>query len=124
MFFRDRIDAATRLADALSQLRGTHPLVVAIPRGAVPMGRLIAQRLDGELDVVLVRKLRRPGQPGVRSRRRRRERLDLLLRVRRGGGRFPAYLEREVAEQMTTIRRRGARSTRRRDPRSTPGVAW
>src|SRR5262249_39764663 len=39
------------------------PLVLAIPRGAVPIGAVLAQRLAGELDLVLVRKLHAPGSP-------------------------------------------------------------
>ena len=42
MIFRDREDAARRLSEALMQYRGQHPLVLAIPRGAVPMARIIA----------------------------------------------------------------------------------
>ncbi len=61
--FEDREDAARRLADALSAYRGRDPLVLAIPRGAVPMGRVLADELGGELDVVLVRKLGAPYQP-------------------------------------------------------------
>lgn len=60
---RNRLDAAQRLAERLSALRGLHPLVLAIPRGGVPMGRVIADALDGELDVVLVRKIGAPGNP-------------------------------------------------------------
>ena len=63
MIFRDRKDAATRLAEALAQYRGQNPLVLAIPRGAVPMAKIIADELGGEVDVVLVRKLRAPGNP-------------------------------------------------------------
>ena len=63
MIFRDRKDAATRLAEALAQYRGQNPLVLAIPRGAVPMAKIIAEALGGEVDVVLVRKLRAPGNP-------------------------------------------------------------
>ena len=37
--------------------------MLAIPRGAVPMARVIADELNGEMDVVLVRKLRAPGNP-------------------------------------------------------------
>ncbi len=51
------------LARRLETYRGQHPLVLAIPRGAVPMGKIIAEALDGELDVVLVRKLRAPHNP-------------------------------------------------------------
>jgi len=61
--FRDRQDAANKLARALDGYRGQNPLVLAIPRGAVPMAKIIAEALDGELDVVLVRKLRAPGNP-------------------------------------------------------------
>lgn len=61
--FEDRNDAAGQLADALARFRGQHPLVLAIPRGAVPMGAVIARRLEGELDLVLVRKLHAPGAP-------------------------------------------------------------
>ena len=55
--YRDRLEAARRLAEALGHLKGERPLVLAIPRGGVPMGRVIADALEGELDVVLVRKL-------------------------------------------------------------------
>jgi predicted phosphoribosyltransferase len=57
MIFLDRLDAARKLAQALSAYRGTNPLVLAIPRGAVPMGAALAEALQGELDVVLVHKL-------------------------------------------------------------------
>ncbi|SDN62326.1 Predicted phosphoribosyltransferase [Halomonas shengliensis] len=61
--FRNRHAAAERLAEALAHLKGEHPLVLAIPRGGVPMGRVIADTLQGELDVVLVRKIGAPGNP-------------------------------------------------------------
>lgn len=51
------------LASRLDAYRGQRPLVLAIPRGAVPMGKIVADALDGELDVVLVRKLRAPDNP-------------------------------------------------------------
>lgn len=57
MQFKDRLDAGRQLAAALQHYRGRHALVLAIPRGAVPMGRLIAETLQAELDVVLVRKI-------------------------------------------------------------------
>jgi predicted phosphoribosyltransferase len=60
--FADRSDAARRLARALEHYKGSNPLVLGIPRGAVPMARDIAQALGGEVDLVLVRKLRAPGQ--------------------------------------------------------------
>ena len=65
MAFEDRHDAACQLAQALEHLRGVHPVVLAIPRGGVPIGRVVADALDGEFDVVLVRKLGAPGNPEV-----------------------------------------------------------
>ena len=53
----DRRQAAELLAECLAEYRGRNPLILAIPRGAVPMGRVLADRLEGELDVVLVRKI-------------------------------------------------------------------
>lgn len=63
MVFRDRIEAGRELAQALQKYRGRSPLILAIPRGAVPMGRVVADELGGELDVVLVRKIGAPYNP-------------------------------------------------------------
>lgn len=57
MVFNDRLEAAGRLAEALAAYRDRNPLVLAVPRGAVPMGAALAEALHGELDVVLVHKL-------------------------------------------------------------------
>lgn len=63
MIFQNREQAARLLAERLADYAGKHPLVLAVPRGAVPMGKIIAEALGGELDVVLVRKLGAPGNP-------------------------------------------------------------
>ena len=63
MQFLDRDEAARKLAERLEPYRGRNPLVLAIPRGAVPMAKIIADALGGEMDVVLVRKLRAPANP-------------------------------------------------------------
>ena len=63
MPFENRAEAGQRLARRLDSYRGQKALVLAIPRGAVPMGKIVADALNGELDVVLVRKLRAPGNP-------------------------------------------------------------
>lgn len=63
MPFANRIEAGQVLAKRLDIHRGRHSLVLAIPRGAVPMGKIIAEALGGDLDVVLVRKLRAPDNP-------------------------------------------------------------
>lgn len=61
--FQDREDAARRLADRLRGRSFRDPLVLAIPRGGVVVGAVLAHELGAELDVVLSRKLRAPGQP-------------------------------------------------------------
>jgi len=61
--FRDREDAAWRLARRLKDRQLTDPLVLAIPRGGVVTGAVLAAELGAELDVVLARKLRAPGRP-------------------------------------------------------------
>ena len=61
--FKTREEAARGLAARLVKYRGQNPLILAIPRGAVSMGRILAEALEGELDVVLVRKIGAPGNP-------------------------------------------------------------
>jgi len=61
--FTDRGAAAEALATHLQEYQGRNPLILAIPRGAVPMGKVLAERLDGELDIVLVHKLGAPFDP-------------------------------------------------------------
>ena len=63
MSFKNRDEAGRLLAKRLSAYKDQNPLVLGVPRGAVPMARIIAEALGGDLDVVLVRKLRAPGQP-------------------------------------------------------------
>jgi predicted phosphoribosyltransferase len=61
--FRNREDAARQLAETLKRRPLHEPLVLAIPRGGVVTGAVLARALGAELDVVLSRKLRAPGQP-------------------------------------------------------------
>jgi len=64
MLFANRDEAARLLLQRLSPYcENDNPLVLAIPRGAVPMGRIIAEGLSGTMDVVLVRKLGHSEQP-------------------------------------------------------------
>lgn len=60
--FQDRADAGRRLAGRLRSWAGTPDLVVlALPRGGVPVAFEVAQALDAPLDIFLVRKLGVPG---------------------------------------------------------------
>ena len=61
--YASREAVAELLAHSLAAYDGKDPLVLAIPRGALPMGRIIANALHGDLDVVLVRKIGAPGNP-------------------------------------------------------------
>ena len=64
MRFKNREHAAELLVERLRpSYKSKNPLVLGVPRGAVPMAKLIANALGGELDVVLVHKLSHPGQP-------------------------------------------------------------
>ena len=60
--FQDRSDAGRRLARALERYAVEAPLVLALPRGGVPVAFEVAQALHAPLDVVLVRKVGAPGQ--------------------------------------------------------------
>jgi len=101
--FRDREEAAQRLVRELAHLKGRNPLVLAVPRGGVPMGRVIADALDGELDVVLVHKIGAPENPeyaiGAVGE-------DGALELRHGERARDAYVEREVARQLEVLRER------------------
>lgn len=116
LIYRDRIEAAERLAQALSAWRGRQPLVMAIPRGAVPMGKLIAQRLGGELDVVLTRKLHAPGNPEYAIGAVDESGWTYVTEYAKAAGATPDYLRAQVAAEMATMRRRRAEYTPARAP--------
>lgn len=61
--FRDRADAGRQLAEALRDARLADPVVLALPRGGVPIAAIVARALDAPLDLVVVRKLGAPHQP-------------------------------------------------------------
>lgn len=106
MIFHDRLDAGRRLADALKEHAGPETVVLAIPRGGVIVGEVVAATLGVPLDVVVPRKVGAPGNPelglgavapGVRV-------LDPWLIERLGVS--EEYLEREIAaEEAETVRR-------------------
>lgn len=61
--FSDRREAGCRLAELLERFRAEDPLVLALPRGGVPVGFEVARALGAPLDVLLVRKLGAPFNP-------------------------------------------------------------
>jgi putative phosphoribosyl transferase len=106
--FTNRNDAAKRLAVALDCYRGQNPLVLAIPRGAVPMGRVIADELDGELDVVLVRKLRSPYSPEFAIGAIDESGWTYIAPHAREAGATEEYIGREKQEQLAIMKKRRA----------------
>lgn len=63
MPFVDRADAGKQLAKALAGYKDQHPVILALPRGGVPVAAEIATALNAPLDLILVRKVGVPWQP-------------------------------------------------------------
>ena len=115
MRFKNREHAAHLLVDRLSPYyKNENPLVLGIPRGAVPMAGIIADALGGELDVVLVHKLGHPLQPEL-----------AIGAIDENGNVFlsdygfeiePEYLDLEKNRQLEILRKRRAQYTPQRRP--------
>jgi putative phosphoribosyl transferase len=115
MLFQSREHAARLLAVRLSAgYKNKKALVCAIPRGAVPMAKIIADAIGGELDVVLVRKIGHPSQPelaiGAIDERGNVFLSDYALGIE------AEYLEAEKDRQLEILRQRRALYTPRRAP--------
>lgn len=105
MRFRSREHAAQILAERLSAAyKNKNPLILGIPRGALPMAEIIADALGGELDVVLVHKLSHPDQPefavGAIDESGRLYLADWATEL------TPQLLEDEKQRQLDVLRRR------------------
>jgi len=109
MTFADREEAGRSLLKLLRPLQLTHPLILALPRGGVPVAFEIAAGLNAEMDVLIVRKLGAPDQPelaigavidGGRPEILLNERLVARLGVSED------YLKGEVDDQLREIERR------------------
>ncbi|MEN3291128.1 MAG: putative phosphoribosyl transferase [Burkholderiales bacterium] len=113
--FESRIAGGEALALRLQDYQGRDPLILAIPRGAVPMGQIIAERLEGELDVVLVHKLGSLFDPEF-----------AIGAIDETGAAYltpsapwfhpRAFIEREKTRQLALIKERRARYTPFRQP--------
>lgn len=112
MIFKNRRAAGKKLSAQLLEYKGEQPLVLALPRGGVPVAYEIAMALDAPLDVIVVRKLGAPGQPelgigavvdGDHPQSVLNEDVMSVLHV------SAAYLDREVALELQEIRRRQER---------------
>lgn len=107
MIFANRMDASHQMLKKLNHYRGQQPLVLAIPRGSVPMAKIIASALGGDMDVVLVRKLGAPNNPefaiGAIDESGNIYLNDMLMTEN-----LLRYLEKEKTEQLAVIRKRRA----------------
>jgi len=106
--FENRRDAALKLAARLAQYKSKNPLVLGIPRGGVPMAQLIAQNLGGEVDVVLVRKLRAPGNPELAVGSVDESGWIHVAGFAASTGADEPYIEQEKQRQLEVIRQRRA----------------
>ena len=104
--FKDRLQAAQLLAERLLRYRGQSPLILAIPRGAVPMGVVLAQQLAGELDVVLVHKLCAPFQPELAIGAIDESGHASLAPHAASVGATPTWITAEMNRQLEVLRQR------------------
>jgi predicted phosphoribosyltransferase len=116
MMFKDRKEAALLLVEQLKDYIGKHPLILAIPRGAVPMAKIIADKLDGDFDVVLVRKLRAPDYPELAVGSIDESGWTYIADHAGSVGADSEYIEAERQQQMATIKQRRAQYTPVRPP--------
>jgi putative phosphoribosyl transferase len=121
MRFHNREHAARLLADKLVVYRGQHPLVLGIPRGAVPMAKVIADALGGDLDVVLVHKLGAPGNPELAIGSVDESGYVFLHEYAWDLGVDERYIEREKQAQLKTLHQRRAHYTPVRPPLDPTG---
>jgi len=107
--FRDRTDAGRQLAAALVRYRDDRPIVLALPRGGVPVGFEIARALAAPLDILLVRKIGAPGYPElglgavVDGAEPHAVLNDAVMREVEPSS---AYIEAEIQRQLAEIERR------------------
>ena len=107
MIFNDRTDAAQKLAKKLEWIKNENPIILAIPRGGVVTGDVIAKTLGLSLDVIVSRKVGAPYNPEL-----------AIGAVAHDGSFFPNselinalgipknYLDEKIAEQMEEIKHR------------------
>ena len=120
--FRDRDDAGQQLAARLDHLASQHPIVLALPRGGVPVAAHVAARLHAPLDILVVRKLGVPFHPELAMGAIGEEGARVLESdVLRLAGITAQQLASVEATERTEITRRAARYRDGRAPVSLEG---
>ncbi|WP_375196370.1 phosphoribosyltransferase [Sphingobium sp.] len=109
MLFHDRRDAGVHLAKAVAHLARSKPLVLALPRGGVPVAFEVARALEADLDLLFVRKLGAPGyeELGIGAVVDGADpQLVLNEDIVRQLGPTPEYIRAEMRRQLAEIDRR------------------
>ena len=109
MPYRDRTEAGRRLADALVAYRNQDTIVLAMPRGGVPVAREIALALHAPLDLIIVRKIGVPFQPEVAMgavAEGEEPLVERSLDVIRAAGITPAEFDEVLAMEAHELERR------------------
>ena len=111
-FFKDREQAGEELASRLTEMRGTNSVVLAIPRGGLPLGAILSKRLGLPLDVVLTKKIGHPynkeyaiGAVSLKGR---------ILEAQASEA-DKAYIESETARIRTLLQERYAQYHKKRE---------
>ena len=109
ILFADREDAGKQLAAKLLRFKDKDPVVLALPRGGIPIGLEVSAALNAPLDLILVRKIGTPGQPELAVGAvvdGPRPELVINRDVKRLAGIPDDYIEREKQRQLREIERR------------------
>lgn len=104
--FRNRQHAAELLVEQLDAYRGSHPLVLGLPRGGVPMARLVADALGGEVDIEQVRKIGAPSNPQLAVAAIDEAGGLFIARHAAGCGADAGYLQRSGAREVARMAER------------------
>lgn len=107
--FANRREAGRLLADAVTTIEPDDPVVLALPRGGVPVGFEVAKRLSAPLDILLVRKIGAPGHEeyGIGALvDGANPQIVIDQEIARVVGADSAYIDHEVARQLAEVERR------------------
>jgi predicted phosphoribosyltransferase len=109
--FANRREAGRELAKAVGSLSIEDPIVLALPRGGVPLGFEVARALKAPLDILLVRKIGAPGHEeyGIGALvDGASPQVVIDEKIARMVGATPEYVQREVQRQLAEVERRRA----------------
>jgi len=122
MEFLDRADAGRRLASQLTPLAGSSPIVIALPRGGVPVAYEIARALHAPLEILAVRKIGAPTNPEFAVGALAEDGTQVVnVAVTRRIGMTPEMLAETVAREVAELARRVERYRDGRQPLDVRG---